>query len=812
MVSIGDLQAWNPSALSNVGDALIKRKRTLEDLQDEIDGGKPPGSWQHGNSDAARTQHTALRDRLNDIAAEVARVAAEFDIAAAEIKAAQADLQQWQETARSRGYDVTSSGGEVTVTDPTPPVVRGGRGAPTTPVEADTGPKPDEVARGLAAALKRADAADLALASALSAAHLGTVDGGTGSVADAGVRGQTAAMTVQEQIDYVRTANGIPAEVMPYISAAAQEALADEVAGDIQGEDNDPDRDTVTILQNLQGQSPFAHRLFTTVSADEFAATIDEMSAGAYPVGGRGAVTVTPVSRELYQDFVNGAGAALATYTKGEGAYAPPADYADQFFREITDGDHHANAAALTLLVRAGGAQTDFDPEFLRDVTGQVYEWERDHDGDPVWGPRDTGIRDPNREGTAYTGGSAKDGLANLLGGMQHTPQAAQDFFTGNYDGSSDSLDERMDYLVGGADGRTWDASDGSDEGDGLGRALEAATVGEATRTPVGDDIASKFLQNVAKYGGDADGMVDDKWHVSPEMTDSLGTILSGYSGDLYQELAGGSMEHLDLDGRDDLKQILAELGRPDDKTGLETLTAAMLLQSRAEYAETIVGMKQNVTLEDLLSGALGARQQTSGDVMGQFLNEALSMAAEDDRTDAARAAMISQAIDVTAGFIPGAGDILGPGASHLAKASLDTLTSESINALKESLATAPNTDAYLDGAVDGLAKKLEYHALDTLIQYGYLEPGRSLHYDMPPVPSEVMVGDPPHLDPRLVDFDGDDIDTAGLSDAERVQVEKMHAAWGTYLRDNKLAYGSQIEDLIAAQSFKDAFIDPTLG
>lgn len=810
MVTIAQLQSWSPATLSAVADVLIKRKRGLEDLQDEIDAAKPPASWQQGNSAAARTQHTMLRDRLNDMAAEVARVAAEYDIAAAEIKAAKADLEQWLETARAKGYDVSSEGGDVVVRDPTPPVV-GGRGAPSVPVEPVTGPTPEEVATGLAAALKRAQAADSALARALSAAHLGTVDGGTGSVADAGVRGQGAAMTLQEQIDYVRTADGIPPEVMKYISSEAQQALADEVAGDIHGEEHDPDRGTVTILQNLQGQAPFAHRLFTTVSADEFADTIDEMSAGAYPVGGRGAVSVTPISRDLYKDFLNAAGATLATYTKGEGAYAPPADFADRFFNEIVDDGNHENAAALTLLVRAGGEQTSFDPAFLRDVTGQVYEWERDHDGDPVWGPRDSGIRDPNREGTAYSGGSAKDGLANLLGGMQHTPKAAQDFFTGNYDGSSESLDERMDYLVGGGDGRTWDASDGSDEGDGLGRALEAATVGEATRTPVGDDIASKFLQNVAKYGGETDGMVDDKWHIGPGMTDSLGTILSGYTSDVYEEISGGSMEHLDLghDSREDLAQILAELGRPQDKSGLETLTAAMVLQSRAEYGNQILSMNDHSTLESLLTGGLDGRQQTSGDVLGQFLNDSLKMASEDDQTDAARAAMISKAIDVTAGFIPGAGDILGEGASHLAKATLDTMTSETIEALKNGVEVAPDTDAYLDGAVDGLQKKLEYHALDTLIQYGYLDPGRSEQYDLPPFPDEVLTGDPPHLDPRLFDRDGDDIDTSGMSAAERQRIETMRDKWDTYC-DNP-SFDSVVRKLTAADTFKLSFIDPSV-
>lgn len=740
MVTIAQLQSWSPATLSAIADVLIKRKRGLEDLQDEIDAAKPPASWQQGNSAAARTQHTMLRDRLNDLAAEVSRVAAEYDIAAAEIKAAKAELEQWEETARAKGYDVSSEGGDVVVRDPTPPVV-GGRAAPSVPVEPVTGPTPEEVATGLAAALKRAQAADSALARALSAAHLDTVDGG--SVADAGARGQGAAMTLQEQIDYVRTADGIPPEVMKYISSEAQQALADEVAGDIHGEEHDPDRGTVTILQNLQGQAPFAHRLFTTVSADEFADTIDEMSAGAYPVGGRGAVSVTPISRDLYKDFLNAAGATLATYTKGEGAYAPPADFADRFFNEIVDDGNHENAAALTLLVRAGGEQTSFDPAFLRDVTGQVYEWERDHDGDPVWGPRDSGIRDPNREGTAYSGGSAKDGLANLLGGMQHTPKAAQDFFTGNYDGSSESLDERMDYLVGGGDGRTWDASDGSDEGDGLGRALEAATVGEATRTPVGDDIASKFLQNVAKYGGETDGMVDDKWHIGPAMTDSLGTILSGYSGDLYQELAGGSMEHLDLDGRDDLKQILAELGRPEDKTGLETLTAAMVLQSRAEYAETLAAVRGPHTLENLIVAGVGGQQETSGRVLGEFLQDSLSMASDDDKTDAARAALLSKAIDVTAGFIPGAGHILGDSASHLAKATLDTMTNEALAALKDSVRVAPDTDLYLDGAVDDLEVRLRYHAFDALIEGGYLEPGPAQRYELRPVPPEVLVRGP---------------------------------------------------------------------
>ena len=82
MVDIDTLLSWKPTDLSAVGDRLNEDRRTLLDLQDEVDDGYPPSTWTGDGSTSARTNHTRLRDDLNDLVAEIAPVITAIDTAA----------------------------------------------------------------------------------------------------------------------------------------------------------------------------------------------------------------------------------------------------------------------------------------------------------------------------------------------------------------------------------------------------------------------------------------------------------------------------------------------------------------------------------------------------------------------------------------------------------------------------------------------------------------------------------------------------------------------------------------------------------
>ncbi len=187
---------------------------------------------------------------------------------------------------------------------------------------------------------------------------------------------------------------------------------------------------------------------------------------------------------KLYQDFLNGAGATLATYSKTPGVDGDA--LSERWFDAITDDSRPANAAALTLMIKHGGETTSFDPRFLSSLTDKTYNWEQDHDGSPVWGPLnerqgDYGIKDPRDidfgnpddpydDRAGYS--TPYDGLANLLGAMKNTPEASEQFFddpdTVEYHGQH--VNEKLHYLLA---ERRWP----TDDGDGLGTALEGATL-----------------------------------------------------------------------------------------------------------------------------------------------------------------------------------------------------------------------------------------------------------------------------------------------------------------------------------------------
>ena len=626
-------------------------------------------------------------------------------------------------------------------------------------------------------------------------------------------------MTSQQQVDWINAhKDELSPEAAEFVQPDVQEHFAEEVANDIKDPD-DIDEDTVHLLTFFANEQPFSHQLYTDVSPDEMSDAIRSLSSDAFPVGDQRLMHDRVGDAQLYKGFLDAAGVAFATYTKGSGAYAPPSDLADTYFKAITDDDHPANAAALTMLIRHGGEQTSLDDSFMRDLTGKTYEWELSHDGDPVWGPRNDseyGIKDPTVEtgdpndpyDDMVTGRNAADGLANLLGGMEHTPQAAKDFFMGNYDGSTQNLEERMDYLVGGGDGRTWDVADGSDDGDGLGRALEAATVGEEHRSPEGTQIASQLFQNIAEHGGKGDGTITHEWHIGPQMTDSLGAIASGYTGDIYDQLSTGNIVggplHLDLgdDSNETLSRVLGEMGRTDDKTGLETLTSAMMLEGKAHFGEQLDAIQGPRTLDNLDAAGLGGVQQTNGKVMGMLLHEGLQLASDEDQSAEKRQEIMSRAIDAVAGFVPGAGE----GASELTKMAVDTLKDQAIDQLKESIKSQPDTDTYLDNLVMPMDQKIQTDAIDSLIEHGFLGQQDTKVGPFDGVPPEVLVGPPghQHINPLVYSHPS----TEDMTPEQKADVDKMMDAWTTYFdtKPNKLAL-----DVTAQSEFTKYFLDPNL-
>lgn len=768
MVTMAELESWQPKRLNEVADDLRRREGAAKDLQDELNGGRPPEGWQDDfNSDGARQKHRALRDRMNDIAASISLLIAELEVAADHISTAKRMVELWKERAVDCDYTLSEPGGRIMVEEPA-------EGADDAKYTAQ------QVADGIGGALEKAARADAELARAFGKVERGEVDGGTGSIAAAQSTGATSAMTVDEQIAYARRYHLDPDQI-GMISDEAQTILAEEVVADIKSDGHDKiDETTVRLMTNLAAGEAFAHKLHTQVSPDEFGDAVEDLSDRAYPINdiGRGGREID----DLYKGFVNSAGYALATYTKAEGEYAPPAGYAEAYFREIIDKSNPENAAALTLLVRAGGAQTSFEPHFLSDVTNKAYEWERSHDGEPVWSPRDQGILDPNAdvkaiyspEGsiTGYNTGRASDGLSNLLGGMKNSPDAAKLFFSEDnpyVPGQGDRIASasKMDYLLGGHENRTWDPPE-SDNGDGLGNALAAATVGEA-RDALGTSIADKMIDNIVRHSGDDSGPdswfggwgdKNKEWHVPEGMTDSLGLIGAGYADNIYDVLDGrplvGDVPHLDLDP-DRLRIFLGEVGHGDDTTGGETIAASLVQEGNERVRDVIHEFERPGDPKTL--GALAGHDDVNGQnvyevmqgqmgrnghVLAEALNQSVLVGMEEEQIDANRAKFAAKAIDVASSFVPGAGEVI-PDASGVVKTSYDSGQGQVLGQLQENV---KNSDPVSDSRWDeklaaGTGEQMKFGLYNAFVQEGYLHPDPSF---VVKGPNGLMI------DPRLVE------------------------------------------------------------
>ncbi|TDE91609.1 alpha/beta hydrolase [Occultella glacieicola] len=180
MATLSQVRSWQPEALGLLADTMVQRRRTLVALQDEIDDGAPPPTWAADSAVAAAASHTALREDLADLVAEVAQVAAALDTAADALTRAHGELDEAASVAGANGFTVSATG---RVTD--------ARDALTDAQEiADRRAVRDEIVDRIEQALRNADHADASLAAALRSAARG-VDGGTATLAQAAATGTT---------------------------------------------------------------------------------------------------------------------------------------------------------------------------------------------------------------------------------------------------------------------------------------------------------------------------------------------------------------------------------------------------------------------------------------------------------------------------------------------------------------------------------------------------------------------------------------------------------------------------------------------
>ncbi|HVU90958.1 MAG TPA: DUF6571 family protein [Jatrophihabitans sp.] len=259
--------------------------------------------------------------------------------------------------------------------------------------------------------------------------------------------------------------------------------------------------------------------------------------------------------KKQYGDLLAAMGGTLATATRNTGDLALPDGYADGWVHTITaetpqsGGDgRYGQAAALSLLLKHGSYGT----QFLNTVATNVYDYERRTDENGMWrnrswvGSQFEGVYSPD-------GSQVSDPLAGIMDGLGHNPAAAQLFFNGGgndtikVDGKNVPVNARLKYLI---QDRTWATNAGSDNGDGLGAALEAATTYFRDRSAQGKVSATIAGESFALIGsktgaGKSDGGLfgigsHEGWKMWDGMRSHVANMVASYAPDLMR-VAGRS-------------------------------------------------------------------------------------------------------------------------------------------------------------------------------------------------------------------------------------------------------------------------------
>ncbi|MFB6726378.1 hypothetical protein ACFCV3_39785 [Kribbella sp. NPDC056345] len=296
-----------------------------------------------------------------------------------------------------------------------------------------------------------------------------------------------------------------------------------EAAKKLKEAGNHPSPELVAEIHRNQSDPYFAAGFARNITPSELGSMVRDMSRlrqGPRMDGIR--LAFIQEWEQRYTQLLNGVGTTLATATRNTGELALPGDYATRWLDTITK---EPLGFAASVVLRYG----TFSTPFLRTVAAGVYDYERSLSGRERkdW----TELHGTPRPLLPSAAGG-DDPLANLLEGLSHNPQAAQDFFdVGNPQAANvDALPEtgrlvngRLAYLL---QDRRWGA------GDGLGHALEAATLEWRDQQAHGRISAEIAAQTFALVGTP---MVNDSKRGMPVGHDSMAKIIASYMPSIFR-------------------------------------------------------------------------------------------------------------------------------------------------------------------------------------------------------------------------------------------------------------------------------------
>lgn len=575
----------------------------------------------------------------------------------------------------------------------------------------------------------------------------------------------------------------------------------------------DPSGELAGMMQRYGNDPYFAAALARNVSPQEVAEWVRDTSYALHQQqtsGFTGDYEQFEADLANYQHIVQGLSAALGTATRNESPdLALPADYAERFADAITDeGNVNGEGAILGMILRGGTFGTDF----LDTVAPRVYDYEQDG-LDGRWADRTPtdGWFVYDAEGHYL---DCHDPLAGVLGALGNNADAAQHFF--NYgpqvqveiNGHKIWVSDRMRYLI---QERTWAGSRYSDEGQGLGRALEAATTTYRNDSTTGLVSAELATQTIALIGA----ATHDGWKMYKDMRDNVADILGSYGPDLmrisstandeselgalfnrsnpgFPPVGDGGMYGMNFD-KEMLQRVLETIGEDDDNVERVMAGALTAQQIRLTYAlhngldPRVPGGNPNNALL-LLQGQnvplIDNANDNAADMFAFIVNTCYEGDVKDEEAAKKRAEMLSKVLGVATGLPPLA--ITGPWTSFAVNTTKDYVLGK--------LAEGPKANSSeIYGEMDADTKEaLRHNTMNLLLANGYLDQSvfdranqeaGGPTYTAPP--REALLHDDHGnlVDPPQFDFSSDAYDTwvttVGVEGALTNQiVDRYNASW----------------------------------
>lgn len=519
--------------------------------------------------------------------------------------------------------------------------------------------------------------------------------------------------------------------------------------------DGDLDPELAAEIQANMNDPYFADGFASAASPEELSDVIWEMNNKHQWLGSD--ENPNGEDRATYLSLLEGIGGTLGTATRNVGTLALPNDYGQQWVDVLTSGpeDHKDEAGtergghpqALAVLLGEGTYST----EFLDHVSTELYNFERSFDGEPVWGPR---AEDPMAV-TIWdgTGRPASDVMPYVMTALGNNPQAAQNFFNGGdtveveINGEKVQINERLQYLI---QDRTWRPGHGSDDGSGLGAALEAATTHFRDRTENGQisaQIASQTFALIGDKTGEGSGGnwyalgldADAGWQMWGGMRDNVANMMADYAPDLLQMATmgeggnplGGDWHSENAPGFPDgmpygaimdidlMARIMGTLGTDQDHVNT-VLSGAYVAQQLSMSGTLDSAIQQNPDIAVLLVSdqspdLIDNAASMGANGLGWIINAAYQGDADDEELQKKKAQTWANVLNAAsvAPFVPKIeGEWLQWG--------VDQAKAQALNAIKN----APDADAnaVYGQLSDETTNKLVQNSLNQLLQAGYLD------------------------------------------------------------------------------------------